>query len=111
MRDNLEEHFVKEVLLHGITDPLEILNWYRNLYYKEAKNTERGIMALSINDFICKHSSEISECYKSEDKDEYWGYWIKCECGYDMNTSGANFCGGCGKKINVIGTEKFYPEF
>ena len=28
----------------------DILNWYRNLYYKENKTTEEGIMAWAIDD-------------------------------------------------------------
>lgn len=30
----------------------EILNWYRNLYYKEELNTERGIVAMALNDIL-----------------------------------------------------------
>ena len=54
--------------------------------------------------------SRTSKCYKSEDKDEYWGHWIKCECGFDLNTEGAKFCGGCGKAIKVFGSMDFYPK-
>lgn len=35
-----------------IKDPVEILNWYRNLYHAENENTERGIMARAINDIL-----------------------------------------------------------
>ena len=31
-------------------DCWDILNWYRNLYYKENKTTEEGIMAWAIDD-------------------------------------------------------------
>ena len=31
---------------------LDILNWYRNLYYKFDKNTERGRVAWAINDLF-----------------------------------------------------------
>jgi hypothetical protein len=31
-------------------DCWDILNWYRNLYYKESKVTEEGIMAWAIDD-------------------------------------------------------------
>ena len=34
--------------------PEEILNYYRNLYYNDGNNTERGIVANAINDVIIK---------------------------------------------------------
>ena len=33
---------------------MEILNWYRNLYYKEPEGTEKYIMAMAINDLFMK---------------------------------------------------------
>ena len=33
-------------------DYFTILNWYRNLNYKEGNNTERGIVARAINDLF-----------------------------------------------------------
>lgn len=50
-----ENYFVREVREYNITDPLEILNWYRNLYYTENNNTEHGIMARAINDLFMKY--------------------------------------------------------
>ncbi len=47
-----ENYFVREVYKGGMTDPKEILNWYRNLYYKEGADTERGVMARAINDLF-----------------------------------------------------------
>lgn len=32
-----------------IKSDIEILNWYRNLYYQQEPDTERGIMARAIN--------------------------------------------------------------
>lgn len=40
-------------------------------------------------------------------EDEYWGKWILCECGYDLNVGEADYCGRCGKKIKVIGSAKY----
>lgn len=51
--------FTKEVIENNITDSVEILNWYRNLYYKEPSNTERGIMANAINDLFMKYRREL----------------------------------------------------
>lgn len=45
-----ENTFVREVKEKNITNPLEILNWYRNLYHTEDNHTEQGIMAYAIND-------------------------------------------------------------
>ena len=52
---NLEYIFVDEINKNNITDPLEILNWYRNLYYQEDLNTERGMMAVAINALFMKY--------------------------------------------------------
>lgn len=43
----ISDYFVEES--YKIEDPAEVLNWYRNLYYKEADNTERGVMARALN--------------------------------------------------------------
>ena len=59
MRDGLEQHFVDGVKEYNVTDPLEILNWYRNLYYKEEADTERRLMAEAINDLFVKYKIEI----------------------------------------------------
>ena len=47
--------FVKEVKEKNITDPLELLNWYRNLYHAEDNHTEHGIMAGAINDLFVNY--------------------------------------------------------
>ena len=54
-----DKFFVEEVKNHNMTDPLEILNWYRNLYYKEGNNTEHGIMAEAINDVFMKYKDML----------------------------------------------------
>ena len=33
---------------------MDILNWYRNLYYRAEPDTEHGIMARAINDMFMK---------------------------------------------------------
>lgn len=53
------DYFVEEVIESDMTDPLEILNWYRNLYYKEGSNTERGIMARAINDLFMMYKEKF----------------------------------------------------
>ena len=55
--DFLEEHFVKGA--EKCSSPEDILNWYRNLYYKEDKNTERRIVAEAINEFFVKKLPEL----------------------------------------------------
>ena len=54
-----DRFFVEEVEKHNMTDPLEILNWYRNLYYKESDGTERNIMSCAINDLLVKYKKEL----------------------------------------------------
>ena len=50
----------EEWFLYGINklknpdNCFDILNWYRNLYYKENKNTEHGKMAYAINEVLMK---------------------------------------------------------
>ena len=53
--DAAENDFVREVYEYDMTDPMEILNWYRSLYYKEGVITERGLMAHTINDLFVKY--------------------------------------------------------
>lgn len=56
MDDNI---FVEEVIEGNITDLIEILNWYRNLYYKEPNNTEKGIVSNAINDLFMKYGKAL----------------------------------------------------
>ena len=49
---------------------------------------------------------DYCQCYRTRDKDEYWGYWLECECGYKSNVDYAKYCGGCGKELRIIGTIK-----
>ena len=46
---------------------------------------------------------KFCKCLKTDDKDEYWGYWLECECGYKGNVEYAKYCGGCGKEIREVG--------
>ena len=57
--NDLEQYFVEEVKNFNMTDSLEILNWYRNLYYKESRNIEHGIMANAINDLFMKYKDVL----------------------------------------------------
>lgn len=50
--DFLKEYFVK--CAKECSSPEDILNWYRNLYYKEDQHTERRIMAEAINNYFMK---------------------------------------------------------
>lgn len=56
-KDFLEEHFVKGA--EKCDSPEDILNWYRNLYYKEENGTERRIIAEAINDFFVKKLPQL----------------------------------------------------
>lgn len=57
-KDMLEEYFIEGV--EKCDSPEDILNWYRNLYYKESENTERRIVAEAINEIFTKRSKNGS---------------------------------------------------
>ena len=63
-KDFLEEHFVKGA--EKCSSPEDILNWYRNLYYKENENTEHRIVAEAINEFFVKKLPELLKEAKTE---------------------------------------------
>lgn len=48
--DNREKYFVEEC--KNIKGYMNILNFYRNLYYQDEPNTEHGIMARTINELF-----------------------------------------------------------
>lgn len=63
-KDMLEEYFIEGVKTHD--HPEDILNWYRNLYYKENAGTERRIMAEAINYyFVDVHPFELRRVKKA----------------------------------------------
>ena len=79
--DEMEHYFISNVKRSDTH--VEVLNWYRNLYYTENTNTERGIMARAINDLFVnlKHSDEkqIPMVVKSDGDDEAdWVYCPRC---------------------------------
>ena len=49
---NISKYFIEEV--ENNMTPIEILNLYRNFYYKEAVGTECRIMAEAINDIFMR---------------------------------------------------------
>lgn len=69
--NNLENNFVTgvhEIISNGATLNTDILNWYRNLYYKEGNDTERGIIANVINNLFMEMKAkgiELSSLYVS----------------------------------------------
>lgn len=48
--DNREKYFVEKC--KNIKGYMNILNFYRNLYYQDEPNTEHGIMARTINELF-----------------------------------------------------------
>lgn len=50
---DVSKYFIEEVENSNMT-PIEILNWYRNFYYKEAVGTECRIMTEAINDIFMR---------------------------------------------------------
>lgn len=54
-----ENTFVREVKEKNITNPFEILNWYRNLYHTEDNHIEQGIVAYAINDVFVAYKDYV----------------------------------------------------
>ena len=52
---SIEAYFIEEIQKNKIIAPLQILNLYRNFYYTENSNTERGIVARAINDLFMEY--------------------------------------------------------
>ena len=53
--NDFENWFIEGIgKLKNPNNSFDILNWYRNLYYQNDKNTERGKMAWAINDVLNK---------------------------------------------------------
>ena len=50
--DNREKYFVEKC--KNIKGCMNILNWYRNLYYQDEPDTEHGMMARAINETFMK---------------------------------------------------------
>ena len=80
---------------------VEILNYYRNLYYAEPQVTERGIVANAINDYLTADVQEVR-----------YGRWeligknvskcTVCGCARNIRTQiGWNFCPVCGAKMDL----------
>ena len=113
VEDMYENDFVEEVIEDNLTDHMEILNWYRNLYYKEGNNTERGIMANAINDLFMSlrdsDKKQIAMAVKSDGDDEQdWVYCPRCfemigdnEWMYDVFYYNKDhvYCQYCGQKL------------
>ena len=67
MRDIEEEAFldgVKNLRNKNEDNCVSILNWYRNLYYKESTNTERYIIADAITDLFSVCSDRGLDVFK-----------------------------------------------
>lgn len=67
-KDFLEEYFVEGAEKCHTSE--DILNWYRNLYYKENENTERRIVAEAINEVFVYRLPKINQRIKKEAKAE-----------------------------------------
>ena len=55
-----DSNFAEQVMKYSMENPVEILNWYRNSYYQEPSNSEKGIMARAINDLLMKYKEVFS---------------------------------------------------
>ena len=64
-----ENDFVRDAYKYRM-NCFEVLNWYRNLYYKESDSTERGLMASSINSafIILSENPQFNQLIKDKNK-------------------------------------------
>ena len=111
MMDEMGQYFVSSISKKD--SYLDILNWYRNLYYTENTNTERGIMANAINDLLMSlkdsDNKQTPMAVQPEGDDESdYVYCPRClefigtnESVYDMFRGRKNnvFCEYCGQKL------------
>jgi hypothetical protein len=109
--DEMERYFVSNA--NKMDSYIDVLNWYRNLYYHESTNTERGIMAWAINDLFIslqdRDNKQIPMAVKREGYDESdFVYCPRCleyigsnELVYDMFYGRENhvYCEYCGQKL------------
>ena len=66
-KDNTFVKGVNQMITNHKTTNTDILNWYRNLYYKEELDTERYIMAKVINGLFMEMKDKginLTGCYK-----------------------------------------------
>ena len=101
-----ENDFVKEIIDKDIQGVLEILNWYRNLYHKEELNTERGVMALTINSLFMKYSivpkktARWINSYPEIEPNPMFMYGICSNCGFEQSISDKlKYCPQCGAEM------------
>ena len=101
-----ENDFVKEIIDKDIQGVLEILNWYRNLYYKEELNTERGVMALTINalfmnyDIKPKLTAHWINAYPEIEPNPMLMYGICSNCKFEQSISDKlKYCPQCGAEM------------
>lgn len=66
--DNLEKMFLESIKDITNKDSAEILNFYRNFYYTQNENTERGIVAWAINNILPKYIKQEEELKKLRTK-------------------------------------------
>lgn len=101
-----ENDFVKEIIDKDIQGVLEILNWYRNLYHKEELNTERGVMALTINSLFMKYDIKPKlraswiNSYPEKEPNPLFMYGTCSNCGFEQSISNKlKYCPQCGAEM------------
>lgn len=75
--------------------------WTGSFESEEQREIHLNIIADKIlNKIHAVEESEFCKCNKTEHMYKYYGYWNVCECGF-KNIEDAEYCGGCGRKIEV----------
>lgn len=107
-----EKHFIEgcENLWKEGKGSVEILNWYRNLYYKEEPDTERKTVADALNDILPELTKlREKQMPKKTTKRQYvpngtliYGHCPICDC---FTKNFFKYCRNCGQALDWSDTE------
>ena len=91
----MSDYISREALMKRLGKNLAVCNHgtFSELCYADAIETVKHFPAADVEPV--RHVVPVS-C----GIDEYYGEWVRCpNCDFDLNTSAAKFCGGCGAKM------------
>lgn len=93
----MSDYISREALIDRLNNNLSACNHgtFSEMCYADAIETVKNLPAADVEPV--RRVTPIS-C----GMDEYYGEWVRCpNCDFDLNTSAAKFCGGCGAKMDL----------